>query len=277
MAIATPMRDAMAARLRQLVGSGELDLTRPPGDPGLIAPGSPAWAVHGDFAAMMIGGISALLLQMLHPGALAGVWDHSDFRHDRLRRLRRTAQFIAVTTFGATAAAEQAIAHVRAIHDRVHGTLPDGTAYDANDPALLTWIHVAEVDSFLRAYLRYRDPALGGGEQDRYLADVAIVAERLGARDVPRSRAEVAAYFARVRPQLRGDHRVRAVADALLAPGEDAAEAAGLSLASAAAVDLLPDWAAAMHRRRPPRLARPAIRAGAGGMSRVVRWALRRA
>ncbi|MEH3047518.1 oxygenase MpaB family protein [Sphingomonas adhaesiva] len=270
------MRDAMAARLRGLVGSGEVDLARAPGDPGLIPATSPAWAVHGDFAAMMIGGISALLLQMLHPGALAGVWDHSDFRNDRLRRLRRTAQFIAVTTFGATDAAETAIAHVRAIHDRVHGTRPDGTRYDANDPALLTWVHVAEVDSFLRAYLRYRDATLGAAEQDRYLADVAIVAERLGARDVPRSRAEVTAYLAQVRPLLRGDHRVRAVADALLAPGEDAAQAAGLSLASAAAVDLLPDWAAAMHDRRPPALARPAIRAGAGGMSRLVRWALRR-
>ncbi len=276
MAIASPMRDAMAARLRRLVGSGEIDLTRPSGDPGLIAPTSPAWAVHGDFAAMMIGGISALLLQMLHPGALAGVWDHSDFRHDRLRRLRRTAQFIAVTTFGSTAAAERAIAHVRAIHDRVHGALPDGTPYDANDPALLTWVHVAEVDSFLRAYLRYRDPTLSAVAQDRYVADVAIVAERLGARDVPRSRAEVATYFARLRPHLRGDHRVRAVADALLAPGEDAVQAAGLSLASAAAVDLLPDWAAAMHDRRPSPLGRRAIRAGAGGMSRMVRWALRR-
>lgn len=276
MAIATQVRDAMAARLRGLVGSGEVDLARPPGDPGLIAAVSPAWAVHGDFAAMMIGGISALLLQMLHPGALAGVWDHSDFRHDRLRRLRRTAQFIAVTTFGPTRAAEDAIAHVRAIHDRVNGTLPDGTRYDANDPALLTWVHVAEVDSFLRAYLRYRDPTLSAAEQDRYLADVAVVAERLGARDVPRSRSEVAGYLTQVRPQLRGDHRVRAVADALLAPGDDAAEAAGLSLASAAALDLLPDWAAAMHGRRQAAFARPAIRAGAGGMSRMVRWALQR-
>ena len=93
-------RASLAQALRGMVGSGELDLARPPGDPGLIAETSPAWRVHGDFSAMMIGGISALLLQMLHPGALAGVWDHSDFRNDRLGRLRRTAQFIAVTTYG---------------------------------------------------------------------------------------------------------------------------------------------------------------------------------
>jgi uncharacterized protein (DUF2236 family) len=268
-------RASLAQALREMVGSGELDLARPPGDPGLIADTSPAWRVHGDFSAMMIGGISALLLQMLHPGALAGVWDHSDFRRDRLGRLRRTAQFIAVTTYGATEAAERTIAHVRAIHDRIHGQLPDGTPYDANDPTLLTWVHVAETDSFLRGYLRYRNASLTPDEQDRYVADAAIVAERLGAQDVPRSRADIAAYYRAIRPALRGDHRVREVADALLAPGPDRARAAGLAVAGAAALDLLPDWAAALHDRRPPPLARPAIRAGADGMSRVLRWALR--
>lgn len=283
MAIVEPMiapavdraRAALAQALREMVGSGTLDLARAPGDDGLIAADSPAWAVHGDFSAMMIGGISALLLQMLHPGALAGVWDHSDFRRDRLGRLRRTAQFIAVTTYGPTALAERTIGQVRAIHDRIHGTLPNGAPYDANDPALLTWVHVAETDSFLRAYLRYRDAALPPAAQDRYVADVAIVAERLGARDVPRSRADIAAYYRAVRPALRGDHRVRTVADALLAPGPDRTQAAGLAVAAAAALDLLPDWAAALHDRRPAPLARPAIRAGADGLARVLRWALR--
>lgn len=270
------MRATLAGRVRALVGSRQMDLSRPPGDDGLFGPGSPAWRVHGDFSAMMIGGISALLLQMLHPLALAGVWDHSDFRRDRLGRLRRTAQFIGVTTFGATAAADAAIAQVRAIHDRVHGTLPDGMRYDANDPALLTWVHVAEVDSFLRAYLRYRDPAMTGPDQDMYLAQTATIAERLGATDVPRSRVEVADYYARVRPQLRFDHRTREVAQALLAPGDDAMTNAGMQLAAAAGVDLLPPWAAAMHGRTPSPLTRPMIRAGAGGMGNVLRWALQR-
>ncbi|KQT32866.1 histidine kinase [Sphingomonas sp. Leaf412] len=270
------VRDTLARRLRSLVGSGSIDLARPPGDDGLFGPGSPAWRVHGDFTAMMIGGISALLLQMLHPLALAGVWDHSDFRHDRLGRLKRTARFIAATTFGATATATGAIDHVRAIHDRVHGTLPDGTRYDANDPALLTWVHVAEVDSFLRAYLRYRDPGMTAADQDLYLAQTALVAERLGATGVPTSRAAVAAYYARVRGDLRFDHRTREVADALLAPGDDAATNAGMRMAAAAARDLLPPWAAAMHGRTPGLLARPAVRAGAGALGNVVRWALKR-
>ncbi|WP_245995303.1 oxygenase MpaB family protein [Sphingomonas olei] len=270
------MRDAIGGRIRALVGSGSVDLSRPPGDPGLFGPGSMAWRIHGDFSAMMIGGVSALLLQMLHPLALAGVWDHSDFRRDRLGRLRRTAQFISLTTFGSNAAATRAIDHVRAIHDRVSGTLPDGTPYDANDPELLTWVHVAEVDSFLRAYLSYRDPALTGTEQDRYLAETAIVAERLGARDVPTSRRAVESYYRRLRPALRCDARSREVADALLASGPDALTTSALAIVAPAAIELLPPWAAAMHGRAPSAIGRPAIRFGARGMSNVVRWALRR-
>ena len=164
------------------MGSGEIDLSRPPGDDGLFGPGSAPWRIHGDFTSMIIGGVSALLLQMLHPRALAGVWDHSDFRRDRHGRLKRTAAFISVTTFGSTAKAEAMIARVKRVHDRVAGTLPDGTPYSANDPELLTFVHVAEVDSFLRAHLRYKDAGLPGEVQDRYLADYAHVARRLGRR-----------------------------------------------------------------------------------------------
>ncbi len=182
-----PVRQAIAKQVRALTGAGDgaIDLTRPAGDDGLFGPGSVSWRVHADFSSMMIGGTAALLVQMLHPGALAGVWDHSDFRRDMLGRLKRTAQFVTVTTYGSTAAAEALIARVARIHTHVTGTLPDGTPYRADDPALLTWIHVAEVDSFLRAYLRYRDASLSAAEQDRYLADTAVVAEKLGAVEVP--------------------------------------------------------------------------------------------
>ena len=261
--------------MRALVGSGEVDLTRPPGDDGLFGPGAAAWRVHGDFSAMMIGGISALLLQMLHPLALAGVWDHSGFRDDRHGRLKRTARFIAATTFGSTETARAAIAQVRRIHDRVGGTLPDGTPYAANDPALLTWVHVAEVDSFLRAYLRYRDPALSIADQEQYFDETAAIAEALGATHVPRSRKEIDAYYARVRPELRADHRTREVAAALLAPGDDRATTSAMNLAVAAAIDLLPSWAQALHGRSLSPLARPAVRAGANGLGGVLRWALK--
>ncbi|WP_019516696.1 oxygenase MpaB family protein [Sphingomonas sp. Mn802worker] len=252
-----------------------MDLTRPPGDDGLFGPSSAAWRVHGDFTAMMIGGISALLLQMLHPAALAGVWDHSGFRDDRHGRLKRTARFIAATTFGSTEQARTAIAQVRRIHDCIGGVMPDGTRYTANDPVLLTWVHVAEVDSFLRAYLRYRDQRMSAIDQDRYLAETATVAEALGATDVPRSRAAIDAYFASIRPDLRADHRTREVAQALLAPGDDRATTSAMNLAVAAAIDLLPPWAQALHGRSLPTYARSAVRLGANSMGSVLRWALK--
>ena len=272
------LRDTIQTQVHRLVGFGDgaVDLTRPPGDDGLFGPGSAAWVVHGDFTAMMTGGVAALLLQMLHPGALAGVWDHSNFRRDMLGRLRRTAQFISGTTYGSTATAETLIAKVRRIHDRVAGTLPDGTPYSANDPDLLTWVHVAEVASFLAAYRRYRDPAFPTAEQDRYLGEYAIVAEKLGATGVPRTRAALDAYLSAIRPQLRVDHRTREVSRALLRQ-----QPASLAMAPAQTVlmeggiDLLPDWAARMHGLGRPPIGRPAVRAGVAGIGSVLRWALR--
>lgn len=253
-------------------GSGEVDLDE--GDAGLFGPQSAAWKVHADFTTMMVGGVAALLMQMLHPGALAGVWDHSDFRADMLGRLRRTAQFVSGTTYGSTAQAERLIARVRAIHDHVHGELPDSSAYSANDPALLTWVHVAEVSSFLAAYLRYRDPQFPVAEQDRYFAETARIAGQLGARDVPTSAASVAAYFDGIRPHLRTDERTRTVAQALMSqsPGHPALAPFGQVLLKGGA-ELLPEWAARMHGvdRRPS----IAVRTGVQGIGHVMRWALR--
>lgn len=273
------LREAIQAQVAALFGTTDdnrLDLTRPPGDPGLFAPDSVAWKVHGDLTSMMVGGTAALLLQMLHPGALAGVWDHGSFRHDLTGRLRRTAQFISGTTYGSTALAEDLIDRVRRIHDRVAGTLPDGTPYSANDPALLTWVHAAEVHCFLGGYRRYVDPAMSAAAQDAYLDQAAVVAERLGADEVPRTRAALAGYFDRMRPQLRYDHRTKAVADALFAqPAPTPALEPFQRLTREAAVDLLPDWALGLHGWRRGAAQRLATRAGIDGTGRVLRWALR--
>ena len=267
------LRRALERHVHQMVGfgSGEVDLDR--GDAGLFGPQSAAWKVHSDFTAMMVGGVAALLMQMLHPGALAGVWDHSDFRADMLGRLRRTAQFVSGTTYGSTEQAERLIARVRAIHDHVQGVLPDGTGYSANDPILLTWVHVAEVSSFLAAYLRYRDPDFPVAAQDLYLAETAQIAERLGARDVPKTIAAVHDYFAAMRPALLADERAHTVARALLSqsPGHPALAPFGRILLQGGA-DLLPEWAAQMHGiSRPPSIA---VRTGVQGIGRMMRWAL---
>ena len=271
------MQHTIAQAVRGLTGAGDgaIDLTRPPGDEGLFGSGSVAWRVHGDFTSMMIGGTAALLVQMLHPGALAGVWDHSNFQHDMLGRLKRTAQFIAATTYGSTTEAERLIDRVRRIHDRVHGVLPDGTPYDANDPELLTWVHVAEVDCFLRAYLRYKNPHLSVAEQDRYFAENRVVAARLGAPDVPGSRAEVDAYLRDMRPQLRFDARTRTVRDALLnQPAPSLLLRPFGDLNMRAAIDLLPPWARTMLMLHTGDGERVVVRAGAQGMGRLLRWAL---
>ena len=270
-----PVRRQIADKIRDVVGSRELDLTRPPGDDGLFGPGSATWAVHGDFTAMMAGGIASLLIQMLHPAALAGVWDHSDFRRDMAGRLRRTAGFISVTTYGATEAAEQMIARVRHVHDRVKGTLPDGTPYAANDPHLLTFVHAAEVDSFLRAHRTYRDPDFSDEQADRYLAEMAQIARRLGAVDVPEDRHQLARFLASVRGELRVDARTRTVARTLLnQPAPSPALAPVSNWLTQAGIALLPDWAARLHGLDGAVAMRPAIRAGTRRLGGAIRWAL---
>ncbi|MFD1949329.1 oxygenase MpaB family protein [Sphingomonas arantia] len=267
-------RAAIRARIEALLGAdGSLD--RPPGDDGLFGPRSAAWAVHGDVTAMLIGGVSSLLLQMLHPAALAGVLDHSDFRRDMRGRLLRTARFVGITTYGSTAAAEAAIARVRRIHAGVRGTVPGGAAYSANDPDLLGWVHVAETTSFLAAHLRYRDPWFPARRQDAYHAEMAEVARRLGARDVPATRRAAAAYMKAARPELRADARTRDVARLILTQAApDAVAVPFQRLVLEAGVDLLPRWARAMHgldRSVPVRIA---TRTGAAMAGRAVRWAM---
>lgn len=271
------IRKAIRKQVHELVGARTDDpVQRPRQKEGLFGPKSVSWKVHGDFTSMMVGGVSALFLQMLHPRALAGVWDHSDFRADMLGRLRRTAQFIAATTYGSTEDAHRAIDHVRVIHDRVYGNLPDGTPYSANDPDLLTWIHVAELSSFLRAYLRYHDPTLPTADQDRYFAENAVVAERLGAQIVPISRREADDYLHEIRPELKFDARTLKVASALInQPAPSPLMRPFSFVTMRAGVELLPPWAMTMHGFHLSPRDRQVTRQSVSGIGSIARWALR--
>jgi uncharacterized protein (DUF2236 family) len=241
---------------------------------GLFGPRAVAWRVHGDVTSMMVGGVAGLLLQMLHPAVLAGVWDHSNFRADMHGRLRRTARFIALTTYGGRDEAEAAIARVRRIHDRVGGALPDGTPYAANDPSLLAWVHVTEATCFLDAWIRYAEPGMPAADQDRYFAEMARVGEALGADPVPRSRSEARRLLEAMRPRLRSDARTREVARLVLTrPAPHLAAEPFQALAMRAAVDLLPAWSRRMHGLRNPAIGRPLARAGTLGIARTLRWA----
>jgi len=257
---------------------GQLDMENPKGDPGLFGPQAVCWQVHGDFPSMLIGGICALMLQMLHPRVLAGVWDHSNFREDLLGRLRRTGQFISGTTFGSTHDANWLIDRVLTIHAQISGTAPDGSPYRADDPQLLTWVHVAEVSSFMAAHLRYLNPLLSLEDQDRYYAETARVAERLGARDIPRSAAEIDAYLQRMHPQLLCDDRTREVFRILRnAPAPSRLAKPMGSLMMQAGVELLPEWASGMFDLQMGEFKRKMIRVGVNRTAPILRWAVRNA
>jgi uncharacterized protein (DUF2236 family) len=221
----------------------------PVGDPGLFGPDSVTWRIHADFPGMLSGGLCALMLQSLHPRALAGVWDHSNFREDLVGRLRRTTDFVAGSTYAGRYEAERLIARVRAIHARVQGTTADGTPYRADDPALLTWVHVTESYGFLQGYRGYCR-AVPTALADAYYTEVACVAEALGANGVPRCEADVAAYFDSVRDTLRYDERSREVLD-VLSRMRLPVPMAGLSrdLFLGAGAALLPGWADRLLQR----------------------------
>ncbi len=241
----------------------------------LIAPDSVAWRVHGDVTTMMVGGISALLLQMLHPAALAGVWDHSNFEADMMGRLRRTARFIAVTTYAERGAGAAMIARVKAIHDRIDGTLPDGTRYSANDPATLAFVHVAGAVCFLDAYRRFVAPRMSVADQDNYFAEVAATAIALGADPVPTTRADADALLERFRLALIADARTRRVRDLILgAPVQHPAAAPLQALLMQSAIDVLPPFARSLHGLSPTRVTRPALTLATAGVSRTLQWAL---
>lgn len=270
-----PLKTAIAAQVIAVFNDpsrGEQPVKRR--TDGLFGPHAVAWRVHGDVTSMMVGGIAGLLLQMLHPAVLAGVWDHSNFRADMHGRLRRTARFIALTTYGGRADAEAMIARIRGIHDQVRGTLPNGTAYAASDPALLAWVHVTEATSFLNAWIRYAEPGMSAADQDRYFAEMAEVARGLGADPVPTTRTDAQRLIETMRPQLVCDARTREVARLVLTqPAQSRMAEPIQALTLQAGVDLVPDWARRMHGLHNPALGRPLLRAGTLGIARTLRWA----
>lgn len=231
--------------------------------------------VHGD-ASMFVGGLRALLLQSLHPRAMAAVAAHSGYQGDPWGRLQRTSTFLAVTTFGTADDAAAAVAHVRAVHERIRGVTPEGLAYAASDPHLLRWVHVAEADSFLAAHQRYGDTPLDRAGCDRYVAEVAVVGEHLGVLDPPRTLAELAEQLEAYRPELAGTPAARAAARfILLRPPVPFVALPPYTALTGAAVGLLPRWA-----RRPlglpylPPVEATVVRASGHAITSIIRWAM---
>lgn len=223
---------------------------------------------------MFVGGVRALLLQTLHPVAMYAVAEHSDYEHDPLGRLQRTALFLGQTTYGSGTVANDAIHVVRSIHSRVTGVLPDGTIYRADDPHLLGWVHATEVDSFLAGYKKYGPERLSDTECDRYVADMASIGTALGVEDAPRSQAELAAMLDSYRDELRPSRECRDATRFLFAPALPITVLPFYGLIFSSAVALLPRWARAMLLLPvapgiEPLLLRPAMTA----LTSALRWA----
>jgi uncharacterized protein (DUF2236 family) len=262
--------------LRVAGPDGQRHRARIHGTPGprWFAGGSPITVVHGD-TSMYVGGIRAVLLQTMQPQAMAAVAEHSGYRGDMWGRLARTSRFIAVTTFGTTEHAQQAVDVVRAIHDRVNGTTPDGTPYDANDPHLLEWVHVAEIQSFLLAHRRYGARPLDGSGYDEYVAQAGEVARRLGVPRPPQTEAELHATVERFRPELRATDEARdAVAYLVRDPGLPLLARPPYWAMVGAAIGLMPDWSRAPLRLPTLPVAHDRVAALLGhATTRGVRWA----
>jgi uncharacterized protein (DUF2236 family) len=159
--------------------------------------------VHRELPSMLIGGVASLFFQMLHPHAMAGVAQHSNYQDDPLSRVLQTANFIGATTFGSKQTAQAAIDRVLLVHRYVHGIADDGAPYDANDPHLLLWVHGAEISMFLGAYRRFGSRPLSDVEADHYVKETAHVARVLGALDPPESVAQLNAALLGFRGELR--------------------------------------------------------------------------
>ena len=237
--------------------------------------GRPIRRVHAD-ASMFVGGLRALLLQSLHPLAMAGVAEHSDYRGDPWGRLQRTSTFLAVTTFGPAADAQRAVDKVRGIHRRVIGVAPDGRPYAAGDPHLLEWVHIAEVDSFLLAHQLYGAHPLDQSGRDGYVADTARVASALGVVDPPRTERELTERIEAFRPELTSTQSAREAARyLLLTPPLPVVARAPYGLLAATSVAMLPPWAR-MPLRLPyfPPVEATVIRLSGRVVVGGIRWAL---
>lgn len=277
-AVVADVRRRMFVALRSIVAGERAsvrDLGGPiSGDAGLFGPDSVTWRVHAD-GAMFVGGVRALFLQTMHPLAMAGVADHSNYRQEPLARLAATAHYLARTTYGTTAEADETIAFVRRMHVGVVGRAPDGRPYRANDPHLLSWIHHALIDSFLRAYQRYGGQPLSPDEADRYVAENRVIAERFGCDALPASVAELDAWLRAERSELHAGRQARTAARFLLSPPLPIVARPAYAVLASAAVGMLPGWVRRDLRVPLLPLVEPvAIRPAAWALTRTLDWAM---
>ena len=264
--------------IREMVGGGgpPVAFLVPAGDRGLLGPESMAWAVHADFVSMMIGGISSLILQALHPQALAGVWDHSSFRKDLRARLGRTAFFIAATTYGSTEMANGAIERVNAIHQHIVGVDEFGKPYRATDPHLLAWVHLTEITSFWRSYQTYVNSNATLQQKNQYVSEMTLLGEKMGALALPTDYFASEQAIEQYWPELVYSARTRSIIELIEQFPSGWAAKPLVKLMIQAGFLNLPDWAfAKIGRPKPSAMQRLAVEHAVKLAAQPIRSALK--
>jgi uncharacterized protein (DUF2236 family) len=272
------LEDLIRKSIREMVGGGgpPIAFLTPKGDRGLFGPESIAWKVHADFISMMIGGISSLILQALHPQALAGVWDHSSFRKDLKGRLGRTAFFIAATTYGSTEMANSVIEKVNHIHTKITGLDEFEKPYSATDPHLLAWVHLTETHSFMQAFEDYRKEKLSPPEKDQYFREMKILGERMGAHHLPSTYSSTDSAIKSYIPELYFGDRAKSILNLLEYFPSNLTAKPFIKLITRAGFLNLPDWVyPVINRPTPSLLERLAVKKSIDLIAIPVREALK--
>jgi uncharacterized protein (DUF2236 family) len=250
-AIVNLPKDAIQQTWRKTLradGLPGVQFSEPSGDQGLYGPGSAIWHVHADVVGL-VGGLSGLLLGALHEPILYGTNQHSSYSDNPIARLGRTASFVNAMTWGSMPVVENTCDMVRKMHRHVHGEMPDGRAYSAEDSDQLIWTAMTQAYSIMRAHLRYHPRPLKGARIDEYYAQYSQFAIRLGAtKPVPSNRAEVEDYFHDMRALLTYAEQTAELADFFRRPlGADRVSRSVSVIISRAAFDTMPSWAQRLY------------------------------
>ncbi|SEP80973.1 Uncharacterized conserved protein, DUF2236 family [Lentzea xinjiangensis] len=220
----------------------------------MLDPNSVSWQMHAD-PTMWIAGIASLYLQALHPKAVAGVVQNSNFQADPPGRLKRTADFVGLGVYGTDEEIARAAARVRATHRSLRGVV-DGRTFRVDEPELLLWVHCSEVYCF-ETVLDRAGYGLSDRQKDLYYAEQRFAASLVGLHpdEVPGSRREMAGYFERTRPDLRRTADSDVIYDFLHGPPVRGPLRHGLPLyrvlVGHLAYSVLPGWALELHGRAP--------------------------
>lgn len=242
-------------------------------NPGWFNPDDVIWRVNTD-SSLLVGGLSSLLLQTLHPLVMAGVADHSDYREDPLGRLNRTGKYVAATTFGNEEIAQRMVDTVNSIHDKVFGKTPEGEDYSARTSHLLKWVHVTEVFCFLNAYQTYGPKKLDKDEMDLYVSQMSMVVKKLGVVDPPETYSDLLSDLENFKEECKSSFQSEEALKFLLTPSFLPLPAKpAYGLVSAAAISLLPLWVRKMLLiPLPPLVAPIVITPSAKHLIKTLRW-----